>query len=109
MATPADVLTEKDRALLERLAAKVVEWRMEVPAILTLESCRPLSLVAGQAMLFFEPLAQAVLRLPDYRDFARLVERRDALEALTVMIESAAERARSKPPAASAGRPPGSR
>ena len=107
MATPADVLSAEDRALLERIAAKVVEWRMEVPAILTLESCRPMSLVAGQAMLFFEPMVQAVLRLPDYRAFARLVERRDALEALTVMIETAAERARSKPPVAPAGRPPG--
>ena len=55
---------------------------MEVPAILTLETGRPLSLVAGQAMIFFEPIVLALFRLPDYRRFAALIERREALEAL---------------------------
>jgi hypothetical protein len=42
-------------------------------------------------MLFFEPFAQAMFRLTDYRRIAALVERRDALEALTRMIEERAE------------------
>lgn len=86
-----DPLTDEDRALLERLARRVVELRLETPALLTLETARPLSVLAGQAMLFFEPFAQALFRLPDYRRVAALVERRDALEALTAMIERAAD------------------
>ncbi|MEQ1833748.1 MAG: hypothetical protein ABL977_11890 [Candidatus Eisenbacteria bacterium] len=85
------MLTSEDRALLERLARRVAELRMETPAILTLETARPLSLVASQAMLFFEPFAQMLFRFDDYRRLAQLVERRDALEALTVAIEQAAE------------------
>jgi len=84
-------LSPEDRALLEKLAQRVVEMRLETPAILTLEGARPLSLLAGQAMLFFEPFAQAMFRLTDYRRIAALVERRDALEALTRMIEERAE------------------
>lgn len=85
-------LSPEDRALLEKLAQRVVDLRLETPAILTLEGARPLSVLAGQAMLFFEPLAQALFRFGDYRRLAALVERRDALEALTRMIEDRAER-----------------
>ena len=84
-------LSPEDRALLEKLAQRIVDMRLETPAILTLEGARPLSVVAGQAMLFFEPFAQALFRFADYRRVAALVERRDALEALTRMIEDRAE------------------
>jgi len=84
-------LSPEDRALLEKLAQRVVELRLETPAILTLEGARPLSLLAGQAMLFFEPFAQALFRYADYRRLAALIERRDALETLTRMIEERAE------------------
>ena len=87
----AEALAPEDQALLEKLASRVVELRLETPALLTLETARPLSVLAGQAMLFFEPFAQALFRLPDYRRVAALVERRDALEALAGMIERATD------------------
>jgi hypothetical protein len=87
-------LSADDRALLARVAARVVDLRLEVPTLLALESLRPLSLVASQAMLFFEPLAQALLRLGDYRRFALLIERRDVLETLVTMIEERAAQSR---------------
>jgi hypothetical protein len=96
MATDAPVLTERERAVLERLADRVVELRFEVPAVLTLETARPLSLVAGQAMVFFEPFAQALFRLDDYRTWTGLIERREVLELLTRMIETRADEARGR-------------
>ena len=84
-------LSAEDMDLLRRLAARVAELRMETPAILALETARPVSLVAGQAMIFFEPFVQSLFRLGDYRRYAALAERRDALEALVQLIESAAE------------------
>ena len=86
-----EALAEADRLLLERLARRVVELRLETPALLTLESARPLSLLAGQAMLFFEPFAQALFHLTDYRRIAALIERREAIAALVEMIEHAAD------------------
>ena len=99
---PTDPLAPDDQALLERLARRVVELRLETPAILTLETARPLSVLAGQAMLFFEPFAQMLFRFDEYRRLAALIERREALEALTRLIEDGAE-ARER--AARAGKP----
>ena len=86
---PADeAIRAEDRELLDRLAGRVVELRMETAALLTLESVRPMSLLAGQAMVFFEPFAQAMFRLPDYRRYAALIERRDMLDLLMESIEA---------------------
>jgi len=109
--------TAEDEALLDRLAARVVELRMEVPAVLALESARPLTFLASQAMVFFEPIARALLRLPDYRRLAALVERRETLEKLGAKIEARAdeahrarrEAAAARREAAAARRPPRSR
>jgi hypothetical protein len=97
-------LASEDLALIERVAVRVVELRMEVPAILTLETASPLSMLAGQAMVFFEPFVAAMLRLPDYRRFARLIERREALAALARAIETRAESAHAERRAAAAAR-----
>ena len=86
--------TAEDEALLDRLAARVVELRMEVPAVLALESVRPLTFLASQTMVFFEPIARALFRLPDYRRLTALVERREAPEKLVAKIEKLAEEAR---------------
>ncbi|HET9327709.1 MAG TPA: hypothetical protein VFQ05_13165 [Candidatus Eisenbacteria bacterium] len=99
----SETLTQDERGLLDRLAARVVELRMELPAILTLESGKPLSLLAGQALIFFEPFIQTVFSFPDYRRFAQLIERREAVEALIQSIERHADDARLARQAAKAG------
>jgi hypothetical protein len=109
--SPDPAFAPEDLDLLDRIAARVVELRMETPAILTLEGGRPLTLVASQAMIFFEPMVAAFFRLPDYRRFATLVERRETVEHLLQRIESRAEAARDERAAArraSAGPRPGS-
>jgi hypothetical protein len=87
-------LSAEDRELLDRLASRVVELRMEVPAILAIETGKPLSLLASQAMVFLEPLVLSVFNLTGYRRIALLMERREALEALVRSIETRAEAAR---------------
>jgi hypothetical protein len=87
-------LTAEDQALLDRVARRVVELHAEVPAILTLESARPLTMIASQAMIFFEPMVQALFRFRDYRRFAALIERRESVELLIQRIERAAAEAR---------------
>jgi hypothetical protein len=104
MASETAPFAPEDLALLERVAARVVDLHVEVPAVLTLESIRPLSFVAGQAMLFFQPMVQALLRFDDYRRFAALLERRETLELLTSLIERRAEATRT---ARGAPPPPG--
>jgi len=94
MASGSDAIAPADRELIERLAGRVVELRLDVPAVVTLETSKPLSLLAGQTLTFFEPMVQAMFNFPDYRRFAALIERREVLEALTEAIERRAEEAR---------------
>ncbi|HET9952047.1 MAG TPA: hypothetical protein VFS09_09660 [Candidatus Eisenbacteria bacterium] len=68
--------------------------RMTVPAILLLESVKPLSFLGSQALLFFEPMVRAFFSVPDYDRVAALLERRDSLEALMVRIEAKDEQVR---------------
>ena len=69
---------------------------MTVPAILFLESVKPLSFLGSQALLFFEPMVRAFFAVPDYDRVAALLERRESLEALLVRIEARDERARAE-------------
>lgn len=96
MASEAPTLSAEDQALLDRLAARVVEMRMEVPAILALETAKPMTVVASQALIFFEPLIQSLFRFSDYRRFTALIERRDVMESLIRCIEDRAEQARTQ-------------
>jgi len=85
-------LSDEDQALLDRLAAWVSTRRLETPAVLFLESVRPMSFVGSQAMFFLEPFARAVFNASDYERLARLLERRSNLELLVRAIETAADK-----------------
>ena len=106
MAPAPEPLAPGDLALLERLAARIVDLRLEVPAILALETSKPLTLLASQAMIFFEPIAQTLFHAPEYRRLSALVGRREAMETLIALIESRAERTRAERRAARAARDP---
>jgi len=86
--------TPEDDRLFERIAETTVRYRMTVPAILFLESVKPLSFVGSQALYFFEPMVRAIFTVPDYERFAALMERRENFEALLVAIERKDESAR---------------
>ena len=94
MASEPIALSDEDRALLDRVATRVVELHMDVPAILALESAKPLTVVASQALVFLEPMIQSLFRFADYRRFTALVERREVMEFLLQRIEAEAERVR---------------
>lgn len=106
--TEAPPFTPEDQALLERLADRIVELRIETAAILTLETARPMAFIASQAMVFFEPIVQSLFRFSEYQHITRLLERRGTIESLTLLIESrAAARGRpERPPVPPASQDP---
>ena len=55
---PEERLPDADQALLDRVAVWICDRRMETPAVLFLETARPLSFVGSQAMHFFDPLVR---------------------------------------------------
>ena len=91
MASEPAALAPEDLRLLERLADRVVEMRLEVPALVTLETAKPVSLVASQALVFFQPFVGALFAVASYERFARLLERREHVERLARMSEERAD------------------
>jgi hypothetical protein len=80
-------LPEDEDAVLEKLARKTVEKGMAVPAILFLESVKPLNFIGSQAMVFFEPIVQTVFNFKDYDTLRRALEKRTTIEFLLLKIE----------------------
>ncbi|MEE9553846.1 MAG: hypothetical protein V3W18_06065 [candidate division Zixibacteria bacterium] len=83
-----DELTPEERELIRRIAQKVVERGMTVPAILFLESVKPLNYIGSQVMIFMEPFMHAILRsVNDYNLFRQMMEKRDNVERLLQKVE----------------------
>src|SRR5262245_31551649 len=88
MGTPEEKpLTPRQEEILDRLAAKVVEWKMSVPAVLFLESVKPLNYVGSQVLIFFSPLVNSIFTVRDYDELAALLEERTSIERLLRRIE----------------------
>jgi hypothetical protein len=84
----ADKYSDEEKALLDKLAKKVVHWKMTAPAIMALESVKPLNYIGSQAMVFFEPIIQTIFNLRDYDTIRQMLERRETIEMLLLRIES---------------------
>jgi hypothetical protein len=78
----------EEDAVLEKVAKKVVQWQMAVPAIMFLESVKPLNFIGAQAMVFFEPIIQSIFTIKDYNTFRVALERRENIENLLQKIEA---------------------
>jgi len=77
--------TEVD--LIDKVAGKVVQWGMSVPAILFLESGKPLNFIASQLLHFFNPFLSVFINTNHYGKFAELLEKRQFLEEIVQVIE----------------------
>ena len=84
-------LSERVNALIQRVAAEVVRRRMATPALLVLETAKPLSFLGNQALVFLEPMVRAFLPAPDYELFVKLLEDRSRVERLILAIEEGEE------------------
>jgi len=85
-------LSEEELALVERAARAVVGRGLATPALLFLESVRPLNFIGSQVMRFLEPAVRSVFSAEDYGKFAGILERREGLDALIGYIERLSER-----------------
>jgi hypothetical protein len=83
----ADKYSDHEKELLDKLARKVVHWKMSVPAIMALESVKPLNYIGSQAMVFFEPMIQSLFNLADYDTLRLMLERRETIEMLLLRVE----------------------
>jgi len=80
-------LTPEQQEILDKIAKKVVLWKMSVPAILFLESVKPLNYIGSQMLVFFEPFVQTLFSWKDYDEFRKMMEERENTERLLQTIE----------------------
>lgn len=74
-------------AAVDKVGRFIVRFGMTVPAILALEGMRPLSYVGSQFMHLLTPSIGAFLTVPEWDQFARLLEDRRGLEYVLRRIE----------------------
>lgn len=79
--------TPEEQELMDRIAKRIVKWGMTVPAIMFLESVKPLNYIGSQVMVFFEPFVGAIFDLKDYTRFQQMMEKRHNVENLLLTIE----------------------
>ena len=82
-------MSAEDQALLQGMAGWIGRRGLTGPAVLFLESVKPLHFVGSQMLYFFEPMVHAVVSGKNYSRFAQLMEDGDALEQFLSMIEQA--------------------
>ncbi len=75
------------KEVMDRFARKIIDWRMTAPAILFIESAKPLSFLGNQALIFFQPMVQSIFNFKTYDEVAEILEDRDNLEYLLSSIE----------------------
>jgi hypothetical protein len=89
-------LTTQQEEILLKIARKVIHWKMSVPAILFLESVKPLNYVGSQMMAFFAPFVETLFSWKDYDEFRKMMEERETIERLLQKIEQLDAEAQNK-------------
>ena len=84
-------LSEAEAAVVGRIADEVVRRGMVVPALLALESFRPLNAIGANAMHALTPFVSVVRDPASFATLAALLERRGSVEAICLVIEARAK------------------
>lgn len=83
----SDIPEERRRAIIEKIARKVVDMRLSTLAVVILESVKPLSFLGSQGMIFLQPIFRSIFSFKEYDEVAALMEDRTNLELLIQEIE----------------------
>lgn len=81
-------LTEKEEeALLYKAAKEIRRRKLETPAILALESHKPLANVLAQSAIVFSGFLIPFLGFQNVNDYSRLLRKRENIERLIRLLE----------------------
>lgn len=82
-------LSDDDRdRILGKIVAAIRKWRLEVPAVLFLESGAPLSHLAGQGLVAFSPFVAPLMPhgVSDVQRLNKLLERPENVQRLIDLL-----------------------
>jgi hypothetical protein len=84
---PAEPPVEAERVLARRLAGFLVRRGLAAPALMLLESGRPLSFIGSQVLAFLGPFATLLFPPAEYGRLVALMEKREGVDLLVAAIE----------------------
>jgi len=79
--------TDAERDVIDRVCGVVVRRGLVTPALVFLESVRPLNYVSAQTLHFFAPFISALGDTQSFNEFAHFLERRGAIDYLCQRLE----------------------
>lgn len=85
------VLPDSPEALIDAVARKVVQRRLEVPAVFFLEMNKPLSFIMGQSLLVAMPFLAPLLGIHRVEQLSQLLQDRENVDRLIERIEELSE------------------
>ena len=80
--------TDRQREICDRLVHEISRRGLTTPALLWLETSRPLNYVGAQLIHFCEPILSAICDQQTCREFATFLEHPGAIEYLCRRLES---------------------
>lgn len=83
-----DIPESEQRVLLEKVATWIVRRGLTTPAILFLETGKPLNFLGSQLLIGFSPFIQAIFKGDEYQKFALILEKDANVELLIELIEA---------------------
>jgi len=72
---------------MSKIANEIVQRQLTVPAIIFLETIKPLSFLGNQVLIFANPIVSLIVQSGNYYKFVRMLEDRENIEKLTIAIE----------------------
>ncbi len=87
--------------MVDKIAGKIVERRLSVPAVLFLEVMKPISFFGAQTLNFFGPIIESFLKAGNrYYDFTEFLEKRENVERILRRVEELEDALPRKPKSA---------
>jgi len=82
-----EVSKERTLELLDKIAEFIASRRMGAPALLFLESVRPLHFLGSQVMFFLAPFANVLFSGQEFEEFATILEKEENVRYLIHKID----------------------
>jgi len=79
--------TSEQKPVVDRLCAEIVKRHMAAPAIVSLETLRPLNFMSAQALHFLSPFVSVMVDSNAHKHLAAFLEHRGSIDYLCDRIE----------------------
>lgn len=81
-------LSEEEGTWLDSISQALLKRGLKMPAILFLETTKPLHFLAGQAVRFLDPVFSTVVPQSKLKRLTEVLEKRNAVERMISFLES---------------------